>query len=427
MKLLFSFQRYSKVTEAVRLQVVLSRIQAGTRRTGFRLGPQSPPLPGERNAGGGLAGSARMAVFGKNVLAMLGLAAGALALGLTVSAAESGIPAEVIRVVEDGIEPGSVIVHRVAPTMTVSEGKIQALAKSRPEELLRHLVQTTNTIRILTRASGVSLVEQSLAGLRTNGPSVVIRYGWTPHFIWKHTEGESMPWVIPVAEIPASEDPFVKAIAESIEAFRIGHEHLLRNLGLPWLGKAVIRHDPQAGVFVATLASDAVRKFQTNEVVLHPQWSGNQLELAYQFLGGKHSYLSQIRFGTAPNGVHTIESVHTYSVPDLQARPDPRALVEAVLFQEMGEPKVNEEEARSPMRVFKWKEWFEFLAGRWVVQNMDGSTQELPGFGRQARFSGSYRTITVLVLVSSGVVCLLLTRGLWQKMARSRMQHHNKL
>ncbi len=58
-----------------------------------------------------------------------------------------------------------------------------------------------------------------------------------------------------------------------------------------------------------------------------------------------------------------LESVRTYTVPDFQARPDPRASVEAVQFRDIGPSKVSDEEARASMHHLKWKEWFGLLNG----------------------------------------------------------------
>jgi hypothetical protein len=310
---------------------------------------------------------------------MAGLALMSAVMGLPLGAETPAIPADVIQIVVEGINPGSVTIERVRPDMREPDAKLVgtmvSLAKGKPEELLKiseefqkFMVLTTNTLQILTRTPEVGLVEQSFFSADSTNVSRG-RYGWTPHFTWKHDEGESMPWVVPMAEIAQVKETRAESIMKSNDASRIGHENLLHNLGLTWLGGSQIRHDPETGVFVATLGENAVQKFKTNEVVLHPHWEGNLLELTYEFplSGSRFSsslviplperYLAQIQFVTSAEGRRLLESVRTYTMPDFQARPDPRALVEAVQFRDMGPPKISDEEARAPMHHLKWHYW----------------------------------------------------------------------
>lgn len=370
-------------------------------------------------------------------LLMAGLALVDSSIGIALDAEPSTPPTEVIQVVTEGINPDSVTIERISPDMREPDVKLVekmiSLANGKPEELLKiseefqkFMVMTTNTIRILTRTPKVSLVEQSFSSADTTNTSRG-RYGWTPHFTWKHKEGESMPWVVPLAEITNYKNSDAENIVETNDAHRLGHENILHNLGLVWLGGSQIRHDPQKRVFVATLGTDAMRKFKTNEVTLYPRWSDHLLELAYEFPGsGSRSYgalsplperyLAQIRFAPSPEGRRVLESVRTYSVPDLQARPDPRTLVEAIQFRDMGPPKLSEEEARTPMQHLKWKEWLEFLNGQWVVRNRDGSTTDLPEWNKPSWNLG--RTTTLVLLIFSGLICLLLAGGIWRKLAQ---------
>jgi len=370
---------------------------------------------------------------------MAGLALMSAVMGLPLSAETSTIPADVIQIVVEGINPGSVTIERVRPDMRQPDAKLVgtmvSLAKGKPEELLKiseefqkFMVLTTNTLQILTRTPGVGLVEQSFSSADSTNVSRG-RYGWTPHFTWKHDEGESMPWVVPMAEIAQVKETRAESIMKSNDASRIGHENLLHNLGLTWLGGSQIRHDPETGVFVATLGENAVQKFKTNEVVLHPHWEGNLLELTYEFplSGSRFSsslviplperYLAQIQFVTSAEGRRLLESVRTYTMPDFQARPDPRALVEAVRFRDMGPPKISDEEARAPMHHLKWKEWFELLNGRWVIRNRDGSTMDLPNWDKPTPFWGLGPTTTLLLWIFSGFILLLVVRFIRENIA----------
>lgn len=370
---------------------------------------------------------------------MAGLALMSAVMGLPLSAETSTIPADVIQIVVEGINPGSVTIERVRPDMRQPDAKLVgtmvSLAKGKPEELLKiseefqkFMVLTTNTLQILTRTPGVGLVEQSFSSADSTNVSRG-RYGWTPHFTWKHDEGESMPWVVPMAEIAQVKETRAESIMKSNDASRIGHENLLHNLGLTWLGGSQIRHDPETGVFVATLGENAVQKFKTNEVVLHPHWEGNLLELTYEFplSGSRFSsslvtplperYLAQIQFVTSAEGRRLLESVRTYTMPDFQARPDPRALVEAVRFRDMGPPKISDEEARAPMHHLKWKEWFELLNGRWVIRNWDGSTMDLPNWDKPTPFWGLGPTTTLLLWIFSGFILLLVVRFIRENIA----------
>ena len=373
------------------------------------------------------------------VVLMAGLALMSAVMGLPLSAETSTIPADVIQIVVEGINPGSVTIERVRPDMRQPDAKLVgtmvSLAKGKPEELLKiseefqkFMVLTTNTLQILTRIPGVGLVEQSFSSADSTNVSRG-RYGWTPHFTWKHDEGESMPWVVPMAEIAQVKETRAESIMKSNDASRIGHENLLHNLGLTWLGGSQIRHDPETGVFVATLGENAVQKFKTNEVVLHPHWEGNLLELTYEFplSGSRFSsslviplperYLAQIQFVTSAEGRRLLESVRTYTMPDFQARPDPRALVEAVRFRDMGPPKISDEEARAPMHHLKWKEWFELLNGRWVIRNRDGSTMDLPNWDKPTPFWGLGPTTTLLLWIFSGFILLLVVRFIRENIA----------
>ena len=373
---------------------------------------------------------------------LAGLALMSAVMGLPLGAETPAIPADVIQIVVEGINPGSVTIERMRPDMREPDAKLVAtmvsLAKGKPEELLKisqefqkFMVLTTNTIRILTRTPEVGLVEQSFSSADSTNVSRG-RYGWTPHFTWKHDEGESMPWVVPMAEIAHVKEIRAESIMRSNDASRIGHENLLHNLGLTWLGGSQIRHDPETGVFVATLGENAALKFKTNEVVLHPHWAGNLLELTYEFplSGSRFSsavvtslperYLAQIQFVASAEGRRVLESVRTYTVPDFQARPDPRALAEAVQFRDMGPPKVSEEEAQAPMHHLKWKEWFELLNGRWVIRNRDGSTTDLPNWEKPTSFWGLGPTTTLLLWIFSGLICLLVARFIWRKMAATK-------
>jgi hypothetical protein len=370
---------------------------------------------------------------------MAGLALMSAVMGLPLSAETSTIPADVIQIVVEGINPGSVTIERVRPDMRQPDAKLVgtmvSLAKGKPEELLKiseefqkFMVLTTNTLQILTRTPGVGLVEQSFSSADSTNVSRG-RYGWTPHFTWKHDEGESMPWVVPMAEIAQVKETRAESIMKSNDASRIGHENLLHNLGLTWLGGSQIRHDPETGVFVATLGENAVQKFKTNEVVLHPHWEGNLLELTYEFplSGSRFSsslviplperYLAQIQFVTSAEGRRLLESVRTYTMPDFQARPDPRALVEAVRFRDMGPPKISDEEARAPMHHLKWKEWFELLNGRWVIRNRDGSTMDLPNWDKPTPFWGLGPTTNLLLWIFSGFILLLVVRFIRENIA----------
>jgi hypothetical protein len=360
-------------------------------------------------------------------------------MGLPLGAETPDIPADVIQIVVEGINPGSVTIERVRPDMRQPDAKLVgtmvSLAKGKPEELLKiteefqkFMVLTTNTLRILTRTPGVGLVEQSFSSADSTNVSRG-RYGWTPHFTWKHDEGESMPWVVPMAEIAQVKGTRAESIMKSNDASRIGHENLLHNLGLTWLGGSQIRHDPETGVFVATLGENAVQKFKTNEVVLHPHWEGNLLELTYEFplSGSRFSsslviplperYLAQIQFVTSAEGRRLLESVRTYTMPDFQARPDPRALVEAVRFRDMGPPKISDEEARAPMHHLKWKEWFELLNGRWVIRNRDGSTMDLPNWDKPTPFWSLGPTTNLLLWIFSGFILLLVVRFIRENIA----------
>ena len=373
------------------------------------------------------------------VVLMAGLALMSAVMGLPLSAETSTIPADVIQIVVEGINPGSVTIERVRPDMRQPDAKLVgtmvSLAKGKPEELLKiseefqkFMVLTTNTLQILTRTPEVGLVEQSFSSADSTNVSRG-RYGWTPHFTWKHDEGESMPWVVPMAEIAQVKETRAESIMKSNDASRIGHENLLHNLGLTWLGGSQIRHDPETGVFVATLGENAVQKFKTNEVVLHPHWEGNLLELTYEFplSGSRFSsslviplperYLAQIQFVTSAEGRRLLESVRTYTMPDFQARPDPRALVEAVRFRDMGPPKISDEEARAPMHHLKWKEWFELLNGRWVIRNRDGSTMDLPNWDKPTPFWGLGPTTTLLLWIFSGFILLLVVRFIRENIA----------
>jgi len=370
---------------------------------------------------------------------MAGLALMSAVMGLPLSAETSTIPADVIQIVVEGINPGSVTIERVRPDMRQPDAKLVgtmvSLAKGKPEELLKiseefqkFMVLTTNTLQILTRTPEVGLVEQSFSSADSTNVSRG-RYGWTPHFTWKHDEGESMPWVVPMAEIAQVKETRAESIMKSNDASRIGHENLLHNLGLTWLGGSQIRHDPETGVFVATLGENAVQKFKTNEVVLHPHWEGNLLELTYEFplSGSRFSsslviplperYLAQIQFVTSAEGRRLLESVRTYTMPDFQARPDPRALVEAVRFRDMGPPKISDEEARAPMHHLKWKEWFELLNGRWVIRNRDGSTMDLPNWDKPTPFWGLGPTTNLLLWIFSGFILLLVVRFIRENIA----------
>jgi hypothetical protein len=370
---------------------------------------------------------------------MAGLALMSAVMGLPLGAETSTIPADVIQIVVEGINPGSVTIERVRPDMRQPDAKLVgtmvSLAKGKPEELLKiseefqkFMVLTTNTLQILTRTPGVGLVEQSFSSADSTNVSRG-RYGWTPHFTWKHDEGESMPWVVPMAEIAQVKETRAESIMKSNDASRIGHENLLHNLGLTWLGGSQIRHDPETGVFVATLGENAVQKFKTNEVVLHPHWEGNLLELTYEFplSGSRFSsslviplperYLAQIQFVTSAEGRRLLESVRTYTMPDFQARPDPRALVEAVRFRDMGPPKISDEEARAPMHHLKWKEWFELLNGRWVIRNRDGSTMDLPNWDKPTPFWGLGPTTNLLLWIFSGFILLLVVRFIRENIA----------
>jgi hypothetical protein len=373
------------------------------------------------------------------VVLMAWLALMSAVMGLPLGAETPDIPADVIQIVVEGINPGSVTIERVRPDMRQPDAKLVgtmvSLAKGKPEELLKiseefqkFMVLTTNTLRILTRTPGVGLVEQSFSSADSTNVSRG-RYGWTPHFTWKHDEGESMPWVVPMAEIAQVKETRAESIMKSNDASRIGHENLLHNLGLTWLGGSQIRHDPETGVFVATLGENAVQKFKTNEVVLHPHWEGNLLELTYEFplSGSRFSsslviplperYLAQIQFVTSAEGRRLLESVRTYTMPDFQARPDPRALVEAVRFRDMGPPKISDEEARAPMHHLKWKEWFELLNGRWVIRNRDGSTMDLPNWDKPTPFWGLGPTTTLLLWIFSGFILLLVVRFIRENIA----------
>jgi len=370
---------------------------------------------------------------------MAGLALMSAVMGLPLSAETSTIPADVIQIVVEGINPGSVTIERVRPDMRQPDAKLVgtmvSLAKGKPEELLKiseefqkFMVLTTNTLQILTRTPGVGLVEQSFSSADSTNVSRG-RYGWTPHFTWKHDEGESMPWVVPMAEIAQVKETRAESIMKSNDASRIGHENLLHNLGLTWLGGSQIRHDPETGVFVATLGENAVQKFKTNEVVLHPHWEGNLLELTYEFplSGSRFSnslvtplperHLAQILFVTSAEGRRVLESVRNYSVPNFQARPDPRALVEAIQLRDMGPPKISDEEARAPMHHLKRKEWFELLNGRWVIRNRDGSTMDLPNWDKPTPFWGLGPTTTLLLWIFSGFILLLVVRFIRENIA----------
>jgi hypothetical protein len=377
---------------------------------------------------------------------LAGLALMSAVMGLPLGAETPAIPADVIQIVVEGINPGSVTIERVSPDMREPDAKLVAtmvsLAKGKPEELLKisqefqkFMVLTTNTMRILTRTPEVGLVEQSFSSADSTNISRG-RYGWTPHFTWDHKERESMAWVVPVTELAHFQNDSAQRRAESNEAHRVGNENILHNLGLVWLGGSKIRHDPETGVFVATLGIHAVQKFKTNEVVLHPHWEGNLLELTYEFplSGSRFSsslvtplperHLAQIQFVTSAEGRRVLESVRNYSVPNFQARPDPRALVEAVQFRDMGPPKVSEEEARAPMHHLKWKEWLEFLNGRWVIRNRDGSTTDLPDWNKPTSFWGLGPTTTLLLWIFSGLICLLVARFIWRKMAATKQNTH---
>ncbi len=371
-----------------------------------------------------------------------GLALVGAVVGFPLGAETSTIPTEVIQVVVEGINPGSVTIERIRPDMREPDAKLVgtmvSLAMDKPEELLKiseefqkFMVLTTNTLRIITRTPEVGLVEQSFSSADSTNISRG-RYGWTPHFTWKHDEGESMPWVVPMVEIAQVKETRAESIVKSNNASRIGHENLLHNLGLTWLGGSQIRHDPKTGVFLATLGENAVLKFKTNEVVLHPHWATNLLELTYEFplSGSRFSstlgtplperYLAQIQFVTSAEGRRVLESVRTYTVPNFQARPDPRALVEAVQFRDMGPPKVSDEEARAPMHHLKWKEWFELLNGRWVIRNRDGSTTDLPNWDKPTPYWGLGPTANLLLWIFSGLICLLVARFVWRKMAATK-------
>jgi hypothetical protein len=370
---------------------------------------------------------------------MAGLALMSAVMGLPLGAETPAIPADVIQIVVEGINPGSVTIERVSPDMREPDAKLVAtmvsLAKGKPEELLKiseefqkFMVLTTNTLQILTRTPGVGLVEQSFSSADSTNVSRG-RYGWTPHFTWDHMERESMAWVVPVTELAHFKNDSAQRRAESNEAHRVGNENLLHNLGLVWLGGSKIRHNPETGVFVATLGIHAVQKFKTNEVVLHPHWEGNLLELTYEFplSGSRFSsslviplperYLAQIQFVTSAEGRRLLESVRTYTMPDFQARPDPRALVEAVRFRDMGPPKISDEEARAPMHHLKWKEWFELLNGRWVIRNRDGSTMDLPNWDKPTPFWGLGPTTNLLLWIFSGFILLLVVRFIRENIA----------
>ena len=187
---------------------------------------------------------------------MAGLALMSAVMGLPLSAETSTIPADVIQIVVEGINPGSVTIERVRPDMRQPDAKLVgtmvSLAKGKPEELLKiseefqkFMVLTTNTLQILTRTPGVGLVEQSFSSADSTNVSRG-RYGWTPHFNWKHDEGESMPWVVPMAEIAQVKETRAESIMKSNDASRIGHENLLHNLGLTsiWdlLGLAALKY-----------------------------------------------------------------------------------------------------------------------------------------------------------------------------------------
>ena len=164
-------------------------------------------------------------------------------------------------------------------------------------------------------------------------------------------------------------------------------------------------------------------------MVLHPHWEGNLLELTYEFplSGSRFSsslviplperYLAQIQFVTSAEGRRLLESVRTYTMPDFQARPDPRALVEAVRFRDMGPPKISDEEARAPMHHLKWKEWFELLNGRWVIRNRDGSTMDLPNWDKPTPFWGLGPTTNLLLWIFSGFILLLVVRFIRENIA----------
>lgn len=123
---------------------------------------------------------------------------------------------------------------------------------------------------------------------------------------------------------------------------------------------------------------------------------------------------------TSPEGRQLLESVRTYSVPDFQAPPDPQALVEAIRFRDMGPNRVSEEDARVPMQHLNWKEWLEFLNGRWVIRNRDGSTTDLPEWDKPSWNLGSKAIL--LLLIFSGLICLLLAGALRKRMAKSGYQ-----
>jgi len=380
----------------------------------------------------------------RNLQSMIATAGWVLMIAIAVlplGAETSKIPADVIQTVVEGIKADAVTLERVSPEMKAPDakvlGKMLSLADGKPEELLKIsekfqnlLILTTNTIRILTRTPDVGLVEQSFSSAdRTNISRG--RYGWTPHFAWTHDDGESMAWVVPIAELQHQKEIRAESILKSNHASRIAHENLLQNLGLVWLGGAQIRYDAKQGLFVATLGNHAALKFKTNEVILHPHWSNQQLELTYEFPRDEsrrygtitplpERYRAQLNFMTSPEGRQVLESVRTYSVPNFQATPDPQALVEAIQFRDMGPNRVSEEDARVPMQHLNWKEWLEFLNGRWVIRNRDGSTTDLPEWDKP---SWNLESKAILLLwIFSGLICLLLAGALGKKMAKSGYQ-----
>lgn len=345
------------------------------------------------------------------------------ALFVAADAGAQPIPPGVVRLVEDGIPFGSATVHRTAPVFMAPDQKILALSQTRPEELVRHITYATNTIRILGCWPEICMAEQSVANADLSPSTNVLRYGWTPHFVWKHADGESLPWVVPLADARSNADPTAESIVKTVEVFRAGKEHIFGRLGLPWMGDAEIRHHPDSGSFYAKLGRMTAEKFGTNQVSIRSFWSSNTLELTYGLANGRSIYHCQIKFESTPPDKWTLASVHTYNIPEMHARPDPRALVESYTFTEIGTPKISVNDAKNPMTFLKWKEWLEFYEGRWITRNHDGGIVELPGFGKRPALFGLKAATIPLLIISSCAVCLLLARGIWKKMAKSKAQH----